>query len=113
MSDLTGSTAVPGNGTARKVGFRPVLRICRPKLIEKGKVVNMSRAIYVRTSNRALIEGTEYTVYGIRCADGQEHIPDISTRAELVERIVEALNRCEVSPLHFREIVEDLLALYE
>ena len=113
VSDLTGSTAVPGNGIARKVVFRPVLRICRPKPTEKGRsFFTMSRSIYVRTSSRALVEGKAYVVYGIRCEDGQDIVPDISTHPELVERMVEALNRCEVSPVHFREVLEDLLALY-
>ena len=72
----------------------------------------MNRAIYVCISSRARIEGRDYTVYGIRCADGQDSIPDISTQPELVEHMVELLNRNAVSPLHFREVVADLLALY-
>ena len=73
----------------------------------------MSRSIYVRTCSRVQIEGNEYTVYGIRCVDGQDEIRDISICPELVERMLEDLNRAEVSPVHFREVIDNLLALYE
>ncbi|MCI8442047.1 MAG: hypothetical protein HFG27_05895 [Provencibacterium sp.] len=73
----------------------------------------MSSLIYLRTSSRIQIEGSDYTVYGIVRSDGQECIEDISTCSALVERILEDLNRGEVSPLHFREVLDDLIAKYE
>ena len=73
----------------------------------------MSSLTYMRTSSLVRMEGTEYTVYGISCSNGQDCINDISTRPELVDKILEDLNRGEISPIHFRDILDDLIAKYE
>lgn len=67
----------------------------------------------MRTSNRIHLEGMEYTVYGIARTDGQDSVADISIRADFVDRILDALNRGEVPAIHFREILDNLIAQYE
>lgn len=46
--------------------------------------------------------------YGIRCESG-ETCGDISTRREVVERLVDCFNRQQLSPVHMREAVEDFI----
>lgn len=73
----------------------------------------MSSSTYLRTSSRIKIEGIEYTVYGIALAGGQDRVDDISTFPGLVEKILNDLNHGGVSPVHFRDVLDNLIAQYE
>ena len=53
------------------------------------------------------IEGKMHTVYGI--TNGEETIFDVSTKIDVVKKLVDVLNQNNVSDVHFRDIVEDLL----
>lgn len=55
-----------------------------------------------------------YKSYGICLAEDESvSIKDVSSRKDVVEKIVEMLNKYHASPINFKEIVEDLLiALY-
>ena len=50
-----------------------------------------------------------YRAFGITCkkADGEEHIPDISTDRELVEAMISKFNRYHLSPIHLRDAIEE------
>ncbi len=37
-------------------------------------------------------------------------IPGITTRIEKINRLLDTLNRAQVSPCHFRDVVEDFLS---
>ncbi len=55
----------------------------------------------------------DYRTHGIMVMDGDrivDEIEDVSPDGETVERWVRALNRGEASVLHFREVLEDLMA---
>ena len=39
-----------------------------------------------------------------------DSIPGITTRHEKIERLLDLLNRAQVSPIHFRDTVEDFLS---
>ena len=51
----------------------------------------------------------EYRSYGITCKSdaGEEHLRDISTDRALVEDMAARFNLYRLSPLHFRDAVED------
>lgn len=57
-----------------------------------------------------------YLTYGLRAwrkteAGGEEvdFIPDVTTQPRFAELLAELFNRCQLSPLHFREVLEDML----
>lgn len=52
-----------------------------------------------------------YRAYGIRVEGGGEFyvVHDISTRRQLVDRMVFLFNRCWLYPVHLREVIEDML----
>jgi len=68
--------------------------------------------IYKLTINNITIEGITAKSYGIKCSPQNTapvQITDISTDRDKVERLVEIMNRLEVSPVHFEDIIEDEL----
>lgn len=69
---------------------------------------------YVLTEGTAQVGGQgEARVCGITAVEDSEaldEIADISADRELVCRMADMLTRCEVSIIHFRDVVEDLLA---
>ena len=62
---------------------------------------------YKMVKSTVALEGAIHTVYGI--TNGEKTIFDISTKMDIVEKLVEILNQYNVSAVHFRDIVEDLL----
>ena len=55
----------------------------------------------------------EFCLCGLAAVEGDrilDELTDISIDRSLVRRMAETLTRCEVSIVHFREVVEDLLA---
>ncbi len=58
-------------------------------------------------------EGETREVYGIAAAQGEkilEQIPNVCISGEQAQRLVSILNEQQVSRLHFREILYDLIA---
>lgn len=53
------------------------------------------------------IELIHHTIAGSEAVDS---IRGITTRRETAEKLLHTLNRAQVSPLHFHDIVEDFLA---
>lgn len=51
-------------------------------------------------------EGEIPVWFGVLCCDGQR-APRLSSDYAEVERLVRALNRNRLSPVHFRDIIED------
>lgn len=55
----------------------------------------------------------EYKSYGIEIREGGcivERIRDIDTKRERVEKLCELCNRQKLSPMHFRDVVDDYLS---
>lgn len=53
-------------------------------------------------------DGAAYTAYGFRC--GECCVTDFSSVREDAERMLEVLNKNEVSPLHVYDVIEDSFA---
>lgn len=64
--------------------------------------------MYIITQEEKKIEGIVRTTYGIQC-DGMI-IDDVSTNKEKVIRLIDKLNRYELSSCHLRDAVEDFIA---
>ena len=62
---------------------------------------------YILTEKSITSESKKYVSYGIACEI--EHIDDISTELELVEKIVGVLNEGHVQAIHFKDVVVDML----
>ncbi len=58
------------------------------------------------------LEEATYTSFGIACECNSEVVvlDDISSDKSYVEKICTTLNKFEVSVLHFRDVVEDIIA---
>ncbi len=58
------------------------------------------------------LNGQNYVCYGIRliCAGTEVTVEDLSLDREEVEELVALCNRLELSPVHFRDVIEDFLA---
>ena len=63
---------------------------------------------YQLTENKISIEENTVKVYGIASLDSC--VADISTDRGFVEGIVAMLNENDVSEIHMREIIEDILS---
>ncbi|MBO5287246.1 MAG: hypothetical protein J6B34_03895 [Clostridia bacterium] len=64
--------------------------------------------MYQITTKTVLIDGKDVIIYGIK--NDYDEISNISTRLDFVEKLVFTLNAKNVSPTHFRYVVEDLIA---
>lgn len=67
---------------------------------------------YERTS--CVVDGEEdmeYTTYGVRALDQNQNVaaayPDVSTRADFVQNIVDLCNQNEADVLHLEDILTD------
>jgi len=83
------------------------------KCSEEGKItaVNYTRSFTVKE----LADRGSCEIYGVVGLDETDKvvvsIPDVSSKAEVVDRLVDLLNRCEVSRFHAKEVVEDFVAV--
>lgn len=67
---------------------------------------------YVTEDTMFLEDVGEYRCYGIEVRKGElvlERIRDIDTNREGVEKLCDLCNKRELSPIHFRDVVEDYL----
>ena len=65
--------------------------------------------MYTVTEEKRRFEDGERTLYGIRC--GEDLIAeDVTTDREKARRIADAFNRYGLSPEHFYDAIEDILA---
>lgn len=55
-------------------------------------------------------DGVSYLAYGLRC--GEFRIADFSSVKEETERLIELMNRNEVSPVHALDVIEDYLGAH-
>lgn len=62
----------------------------------------------LQTTNKTNEDGVSYTAYGFTC--GECCVSDFSSVREDAERMLEILNKNEVSPLHVYDVIEDSLA---
>lgn len=65
--------------------------------------------MYFLTQKRKVLEGSEYTVYGMRYND-ELYAEDISPDKEKVRRLVSDCNKHSLSPIHMYEVIEDFIA---
>lgn len=54
--------------------------------------------------------GIELYVHDVSACIKSDCIPGITTRYEKIKELLELLNRAQVSPCHFRDVVEDFLS---
>lgn len=72
---------------------------------------NKSHAVYELLMTENVLEERSYCCYGIKlCYAGTEVcVEDLSLNKEAVEELIEKCNRLQLSPLHFRDVLEDFL----
>lgn len=87
---------------------------------EKDKTLKVVfEKLTTRLSDLSFCSATSVTVFGIRCYVENEagapceecSLPDISTNEKMVEHLIEQLVENGVTPVHFKDIVEDAVAL--
>lgn len=78
-------------------------------MLSQGMVVHYR----VKKQHRRTDEIGAYCTYGLepQCGRTSTCIDDVSTTESWARRICECCNRGELSLIHFREVVEDFLAL--
>jgi len=74
-------------------------------------VKERSSAEYELLTTEKTMDGTTYFCYGIRLsyAGTEVCVEDISLDKTAVMELVEKCNRLQLSPIHFREVLEDFL----
>ena len=65
--------------------------------------------MYFLTKDQVIVEGREYTVYGMNYNDGP-FAADLSTDKHSVQRLVEKCNEYKLEPIHMFDVIEDFLA---
>ena len=65
--------------------------------------------MYFLTKDKVIVEGGEYTVYGMRYDDGPI-AADLSTDKRVVQGLVEKCNKYQLEPIHMFDVIEDFLA---
>lgn len=63
--------------------------------------------MYVITQDKKNIDGAVKTTYGIQC-EGMT-IDDVSTNKEEVIRLIDKLNKYELSSCHLHDVIEDFI----
>jgi len=73
----------------------------------------MARIKYIVTTSLVRVEDSEVRSYGIACMNEtakEQCFEDISTNKAIIEDAVIKFNKYKLSPHHFAEAVEDVLA---
>lgn len=65
--------------------------------------------MYCLTRKNIILEGKEYTVYGIRYSD-EIFAEDVSADIAKVTQLVADFNRYSLEPIHFYDAIEDFLS---
>lgn len=75
-------------------------------------MLQTQRAEYELIESRKELEGRNYCCYGVklRYAGTEVCVEDLSLDRSEVEKLVKLCNELELSPLHFRDVLEDFLA---
>ena len=68
--------------------------------------------MYFLTKDKVIVEGREYTVYGMKYNDGP-FAADLSTDKHSVQRLVEKCNEYQLEPIHMFDVIEDFLAEFK
>lgn len=73
--------------------------------------LSQSAANYQLIESEKELEGQVYRCYGIQLsyAGAEVTMEDLSLDREKVERLVKLCNELALSPLHFRDVLEDFL----
>jgi len=73
----------------------------------------MEKVEYVLTSCMIMVEDVSMNSYGLVCMKDdeiQKRIDDISLEKEKIERAALAFNKYQLSPEHFEDAVDDIIA---
>ncbi len=75
-------------------------------------MIQIQRAKYSLIESTKECEGTRYRCYGVQLsyAGTEVSVEDLSLDRREVEKLVDLCNEQELSPLHFRDVLEDFLA---
>lgn len=65
--------------------------------------------MYFLTQKSIVLEGREYTVYGMKYND-ELCAEDISSDKEKVRKLVSDCNKYSLSPIHMYEVIENFIA---
>ena len=69
------------------------------------------KAEYTLIKSEKTLEGQQYLCYGIKMlyAGAEVTVEDLSLHREEIEKLVRLCNEQELSPIHFRDVLEDFL----
>ncbi|MCC8122119.1 MAG: DUF6514 family protein [Oscillospiraceae bacterium] len=72
------------------------------------------RTCYEIIEGKTVVQGESKAVFGIQCRMQPtgyiiRSIPDISTDKELIRHWITLMNKHDLSPLHFKDVVDDML----
>ncbi len=76
-----------------------------------GAIKDISCADYELLTTEKSLDGKRYHCYGVRLyyAGTEVSVEDLSLDKQAVEALVEKCNRLQLSPIHFREVLEDFM----
>ena len=76
-----------------------------------GAIKDISCGTYELLITEKSLDGRQYRTYGIRLfyAGTEVSVEDLSLNREVVEELVERCNRLQLSPIHFKDVLEDFL----
>ena len=87
-----------------------LLDFCRKITLENRVIIVAMKTVYIlREDIMSEEESGTYRSFGITCRHdrGEEHIRDISTDRDKVADMADRFNRYALSPVHFRDAVEE------
>lgn len=76
-----------------------------------GAIKEISTAVYELLTTVKTMDGKEYHTYGIRLsyAGTEVSVEDLSLDKNAVLQLAERCNRLQLSPIHFKDVLEDFL----
>ena len=91
-----------------KIGFRELL--CDPAYSKGAIMLLYHYYLFMTTVENNEISDRQYDTYGIALEESDDvRIEDISTDEKFVKSLVDLCNECQVSPVHFPEVIQDAI----